>query len=551
MPARRPASPIRPASRWASPCSTTTCDGWPDLFVANDTQPNKLYRNNKNGTFTEEGMAAGVAFGEDGVARGAMGVDAADYDRSGRPHLLVGNFSNQMLGLYHNEGNGLFVDEAPRSPVGRASLLSLAFGVFFFDYDLDGLLDIFAANGHIEEEIGRVQPKVQYKQPPLLFRNAGKGKFENASTAVGSQFNRPIVARGAAYGDFDRDGDLDVLITTNHGPAYLFRNDGGNATTGISIRTARRQVEPRRHRRRRAGRRAPPASSGAWCAAARATARRATGADLRPGQGHAGDRDRDRVAERAEGAAHQRPANQLIVVKKAKASSPPPGGRLGDAMKAPRGAAWLAVDWGTTNVRAWLVDGVRVLRRREFALGVGHLQPGEAARHFRDTIRPAIDARQSPAILCGMIGSTLGWEVAPYVDCPVDFRALHEGLHRVRAAEPPAWIVPGLKAQRPTGGPDVMRGEETQLFGWALGDRSRCAGEHLVCLPGTHTKWIRLVDGRIGSFVTVMTGELFALLRNHSVLRAGPAQDDETAFALGLEAAGNGSALASRIFTAQ
>ena len=102
-----------------------------------------------------------------------MGVDAADYDRSGRPHLLVGNFSNQMLGLYHNEGKGLFVDEAPRSTVGRASLLSLAFGVFFFDYDLDGWLDIFAANGHIEEEIGRVQPKVQYRQPPLLFRNLG------------------------------------------------------------------------------------------------------------------------------------------------------------------------------------------------------------------------------------------------------------------------------------------------------------------------------------------------------------------------------------------
>ena len=108
----------------------------------------------------EEGVSAGVAFGEDGVARGAMGVDFGDYDRSGRAHLLVGNFSNQMLGLYHNEGTGLFVDEAPRSTVGRASLLSLAFGVFFFDYDLDGFVDLFAANGHIDEEIGRVQPKI-------------------------------------------------------------------------------------------------------------------------------------------------------------------------------------------------------------------------------------------------------------------------------------------------------------------------------------------------------------------------------------------------------
>jgi hypothetical protein len=211
-------------------------DGWPDLFIANDTQPNKLYRNNKNGTFSEEGVAAGVAFGEDGVARGAMGVDASDYDRSGRTHLLVGNFSNQMLGLYHNEGNGLFVDEAPRSAVGRASLLTLTFGVFFFDYDLDGFPDIFAANGHIEEEIGRVQPKVQYKESPLLFHNAGHGRFDDASEQVGPDIRRPIVARGAAFADFDRDGDLDVLINTNGGPAYLFRNDGGNQNHWIQLK---------------------------------------------------------------------------------------------------------------------------------------------------------------------------------------------------------------------------------------------------------------------------------------------------------------------------
>lgn len=211
-------------------------DTWPDIFVANDTQPNKLYRNNKNGTFSEMGMLAGVAYSEDGVARGAMGADSGDYDRSGRPHLLVGNFSNQMLGLYHNEGKGLFVDEAPKSTVGRASLLSLAFGVFFFDYDLDGYPDILAANGHIEEEIGRVQPRIQYKEPPLLFRNLGQRKFENASAAVGASFQRPVVARGAAYADYDRDGDLDVLITTNHGPAYLYRNDGGNTNRFLNVR---------------------------------------------------------------------------------------------------------------------------------------------------------------------------------------------------------------------------------------------------------------------------------------------------------------------------
>ena len=212
-------------------------DGWPDIFVANDTQPNKLYRNNKNGTFTESGMEAGVAFGEDGTARGAMGVDSGDYDRSGKASLIVGNFSNQMLGLYHNEGTGLFVDEAPTSPLGRSSLLTLSFGVFFFDFNLDGLLDIFVANGHIENEIGRVQPKVSYKEPPLLFRNAGKGKFEDVSASMGASFSRPIVARGAAYGDFDHDGDLDLLITTNNGPAYLFRNDGGNRNNWLCVKT--------------------------------------------------------------------------------------------------------------------------------------------------------------------------------------------------------------------------------------------------------------------------------------------------------------------------
>src|SRR5205807_1256889 len=132
-------------------------DGHPDLLFSNDTQPNKLYRNNGNGTFSERAVVAGVAFSEDGVARAGMGVDSADYDHSGYSSVLITNFSNQMVSLYHNEGKGLFVDEAPRSEIGRASLLTLGFGCFFFDYDLDGWPDVFIANGHIDADIQKVQ----------------------------------------------------------------------------------------------------------------------------------------------------------------------------------------------------------------------------------------------------------------------------------------------------------------------------------------------------------------------------------------------------------
>jgi hypothetical protein len=209
-------------------------DGWPDIFVANDTQPNKLYHNNRNGTFTESAVSAGLAFSEDGVARGGMGTDAADFDHSGRFSVIIGNFANQMLGLYHNEGNGLFVDEAPTSDVGRASLLSLSFGTFFFDYDLDGLPDIFVANGHLDPDINSVQPRVTYAEPPLLFHNLGGGHFEVAKS--GPELGRAIVARGAAYGDFDLDGYPDLLISTNNGPAYLYRNMGG-ANHSLRLRT--------------------------------------------------------------------------------------------------------------------------------------------------------------------------------------------------------------------------------------------------------------------------------------------------------------------------
>jgi hypothetical protein len=210
-------------------------DGWPDLFVGSDRVPAKLYRNDGHGTFVDEGIRAGVALSENGAARANMGVDAADYDRSGRPHLVVGNFYNEMLGLYHNENGAVFVDVAPRSPVGRASLLSVTWGLFFLDYDLDGFLDIFAANGGTDESQG-MDARARLSQPPLLLRNRGTGTFENVTASLGAALNRPIMGRGAVYADFDGDGDLDLAVSTLAGPAYLFRNDGGNRNNWLRIR---------------------------------------------------------------------------------------------------------------------------------------------------------------------------------------------------------------------------------------------------------------------------------------------------------------------------
>ena len=201
-------------------------DGWMDVFVANDTFPNSLFKNNGNGTFTDVASRAGVAMTEAGVARAGMGIDSSDYDESGRPSVVVGYFSNEMMGLYHNEGKGLFIDDAPASGIGQASLLTLTFGCFFFDYDLDGRPDIFATNGHVVDDVERVMPNIKYRQPPHLFRNLGNKKFAEAIKDVGAELIRPVVGRGAAYADIDRDGDLDLLISTSMGPAYLYRNDG-------------------------------------------------------------------------------------------------------------------------------------------------------------------------------------------------------------------------------------------------------------------------------------------------------------------------------------
>jgi hypothetical protein len=210
-------------------------DGWPDLFVGSDRVPAKLYRNDGHGGFIDDGVRAGVALSENGAARANMGVDAADYDRSGRPHLVVGNFLNEMLGLYHND-RGLFKDVAPRSEVGRASLLSVTWGVFFLDADLDGFLDIFAVNGGTDESQG-MDSRARLSQPPLLLRNRGDGRFENVTPSLGAAINRPIMGRGAAYADFDGDGDLDIAVVTLDGPAHLYRNDGGNRHKWLRVRT--------------------------------------------------------------------------------------------------------------------------------------------------------------------------------------------------------------------------------------------------------------------------------------------------------------------------
>lgn len=199
-------------------------DGWPDLLVANDTQPNKLYRNQHNGTFKDAAVEAGLAFSSEGKARAGMGVDVADFDNSGKAGVAITNFDNEMIGLYRASGRS-FEDIAPQSGIGIASRNSLGFGCAFLDVNLDGWLDFAVANGHIDETVRNIRGNVGYAQPPQLFLNNGTGSFHDVAAEVGGGFDQPKVGRGLAYGDFDRDGDLDLLITTNNGPAHLYRND--------------------------------------------------------------------------------------------------------------------------------------------------------------------------------------------------------------------------------------------------------------------------------------------------------------------------------------
>ena len=199
-------------------------DGWPDLLIANDTQPNKLYKNLQNGKFRDVALDVGLAFSMEGKARAGMGVDVADFENSGNPGVAITNFDNEMIGFYRQQGAGNFVDVAAGNGIGRVSRNTLGFGCVFADMELDGALDLIAVNGHIDETVRNVR-NVGYAQPPELFLNQGHGAFVDVAADVGGGFATPKVGRGVAYGDFDRDGDVDILMTTNNGPAYLFRND--------------------------------------------------------------------------------------------------------------------------------------------------------------------------------------------------------------------------------------------------------------------------------------------------------------------------------------
>jgi 2-dehydro-3-deoxygalactonokinase len=212
--------------------------------------------------------------------------------------------------------------------------------------------------------------------------------------------------------------------------------------------------------------------------------------------------------------------------------------------------AFIACDWGGTNLRAWVVDETgEVKDRRDFPFGISRLRPGEAPERFRLDVRPALGAESLPAILCGMVGSNLGWRAVPYLDCPVNLAELGRNLCLVQDGDAPVWIVPGLRGPGPTAAPDLIRGEETQVLGWLRTEAAQ--GRQAICHPGTHAKWVVLEDERLVRFVTFMTGELYAVLSRHSVLRSEAVADDEAAFDQGLAAAGDGGALAARIFSAR
>ncbi len=203
-------------------------DGWPDIYVANDLMPNSLFKNNRDGTFTEIAYPAGVAVSGDGEAEAGMGVDAADTTGNGRMDLIVTHLDLQLARLYQAQADKTFDDATLRAKLGYATFHSSGFGTRFLDYDNDGARDLFIANGHVLDNIERYHADTKYAEPKFMFRNNGHGVFTDVSRQLGADFEVPRVSRGAAICDYDNDGDLDILVSNNGAAPQLFRNDGGN-----------------------------------------------------------------------------------------------------------------------------------------------------------------------------------------------------------------------------------------------------------------------------------------------------------------------------------